>query len=265
MSNSIHPQIGETRNYGLNWQEPDHRDYKFTAVPMVLPSVVDLRDPINNPVLDQKDCGSCTANAAAVLLRFNLLKEKYQWMFFPSVMYIYDITRQCEGTSLSVDSGAVIRDVYSAISQLKVCTNEHFPYDASKFADPIPIAAINNSKLHSSCSYYAVNQDLISMKTCLANGFPFTFGTAIYESFESRTSISTGYIPIPNTATEKCLGGHCMVVMGYKDSSDPLNGNFIIQNSWSTAVGEKGYFFIPYSYMLNPQLVSDMWTVRSFK
>jgi C1A family cysteine protease len=58
---------------------------------------------------------------------------------------------------------------------------------------------------------------------------------------------------------EKVVGGHCVVAVGYDDAKR----TFIIRNSWGTSWGMKGYCTIPYEYLLNPDLASDFWTIRS--
>ncbi|WP_235430317.1 hypothetical protein [Xanthomonas sp. MUS 060] len=40
---------------------------------------------------------------------------------------------------------------------------------------------------------------------------------------------------------------------------------FRIRNSWGGELGDKGYFLIPYDYLLNPQLAADFWVIRMVK
>jgi len=261
MSLPSHPQIGETRNYGFKWQEEDKRDYKFGFESVGLPISVDLSDTVRNPVLDQGSVGSCTANATAVALKHTLLTEKYPWIFLPSRLYIYNVTRTLEGTALNVDSGASIRDVFLAVSQYRVCTEQHMPYIPEKFSEPIPVDALSNAKLHANnFKYLAVAQNLTDLKTCLFQGYFIVFGTMVYSSFESQNALTTGNIPIPNISTETYLGNHALAIVGYNDNTQM----FKVQNSWGSNVGDKGYFYFPYSYITNQNLCSDFWTVRNF-
>ena len=57
---------------------------------------------------------------------------------------------------------------------------------------------------------------------------------------------------------EKMTGGHAMTVVGYDDKEE----HFIIRNSWGVEWGDKGYFYMPYSYITNKNLCSDFWVVQ---
>jgi hypothetical protein len=45
------------------------------------------------------------------------------------------------------------------------------------------------------------------MKQCLAEGYPFVFGFAVFEGFESAQVAKTGHLNLPKPS-EKELGGH---------------------------------------------------------
>ena len=49
------------------------------------------------------------------------------------------------------------------------------------------------------------------------------------------------------------------MAVGYDDATR----EFLIRNSWGPDWGLKGYFKMPYSYLLSPKLASDFWTIRS--
>ena len=61
------------------------------------------------------------------------------------------------------------------------------------------------------------------------------------------------------TSREKVLGGHCVVAVGY----DATKRVFIVRNSWGRGWGMKGYFTMPFEYLLNTHLASDFWTIRT--
>ena len=85
------------------------------------------------------------------------------------------------------------------------------------------------------------------------------FGFTVYESFESDQVAKTGVVPFPNLQTEQVLGGHAVLAVGYDDGQQ----RFIVRNSWGPNWGMKGYFTLPYPYLLQGTLSSDLWTIRS--
>jgi len=95
------------------------------------------------------------------------------------------------------------------------------------------------------------------MKGCLASSYPFIFGFTVYDSFESQPVAQTGVVPMPGS-TERVLGGHCVVAVGYDDSQQ----RFIVRNSWGTSWGIQGYCTMPYAYLTDSNLASDFWTIR---
>lgn len=94
------------------------------------------------------------------------------------------------------------------------------------------------------------------MKRYLVAGYPFVTGIAIYSEFDSDDAARTGNIPMP-TANSEFLGGHAVVVIGYNDATQ----RFKFRNSWGTGWGNNGYGTLPYAYLLDPLLTSDMWYI----
>ena len=82
---------------------------------------------------------------------------------------------------------------------------------------------------------------------------PIIFGMCIYDSFLTDAVASTGIVPMPNLTTEKLLGGHCIVMIGF----DNTKSHFICVNCWGTSWGANGFFYLPYDYALNPSLAAD--------
>jgi C1A family cysteine protease len=83
------------------------------------------------------------------------------------------------------------------------------------------------------------------------------FGFTVYESFEGDAVAKTGEVSMPGPS-EKVLGGHAVVAVGYDDSTQ----RFIVRNSWGPGWGMGGYFTIPYAYLTDSNLADDFWTVR---
>lgn len=241
--------------YGWSPDLPDQRDYTFkVSKPIALPAKVDLRKQCP-PVYDQGQLGSCTAHAIGAAFEFELLKQKIQ-DFMPSRLFIYYNERSIEGTIKS-DSGAQIRDGIKSVSKQGVCPEELWGYNVNKFAAKPTATCYSTALKHTVASYQRLDTTAQSMKQCLAEGYPFVFGFTVYESFESDKVAKSGILKLP-TQTEKTVGGHAVMCVGYDD----VKKVFIVRNSWGADWGQKGYFTMPYDYLTNTNLADDFWTIR---
>ena len=242
--------------YGWVPDTPDHRDILYGAVrrvPARLPSSVDLR-PTCSPVEDQGDLGSCTGNALVGALEYLEKKDRVPFIDL-SRLFIYYNERVIEH-SVSSDAGAVIRDGIKSLAKQGVCSEVSWPYDVSQFVVRPSVPCYREASKHVITAYQRL-QIVDEMRACLAGGFPFVFGFSVYESFESDRVAKTGVVPMPKRS-EKLLGGHAVLAVGYDDKSK----RFIVRNSWGPGWGMQGYFTIPYAYLADRNLADDFWTIR---
>jgi C1A family cysteine protease len=247
------------RKYDCRPDCPDARDFHYAIPPIHaagdLPSSVDLR-PKCPPVYDQGDLGACTGNALAGLFEFLQMELKLpSWV--PSRLFIYYGERAIEG-DIGQDNGAEIRDGMTVLERKGVCPETIWPYNIAKFAVKPPAQAFGTAVHHKIGLYQRLdNTNLLSLKSCLAAGFPFVFGFTVYESFESEDVAKTGVVPMP-APKEQTLGGHAVMAVGYDDASQV----FLVRNSWGSGWGQAGYFTIPYAYLTSKTLANDFWTAR---
>jgi C1A family cysteine protease len=235
---------------------PDHRDFLYAA-PVALaapPGRVDLR-PQCPPVYDQGQLGSCTANAIAGAIEFDRRKQKLA-DFTPSRLFIYYNERVMEHT-VDSDSGAQIRDGIKSVARQGDCPETEWPYVIAKFKTKPPRSCYTDALRYKVVQYQRLTQSLSQMKACLASGYPFVFGFAVYESFESAVVARTGRVSLPRSG-EAVIGGHAVMAVGYDDARQW----FLVRNSWGTGWGIKGYFTMPYAYLNDPDLANDFWTIR---
>ena len=243
--------------YGWQPDLPDQRDYLYAAPPSVvkdLPEKTDLRAGCP-PVYDQGQLGSCTANAISAAFEFGLIKQNTP-SFMPSRLFIYYNERVIEH-SVNNDSGAMIRDGMKTVNKEGVCTEKDWPYVTAKFTQKPSPACYTSALKHQVLSYHRVPRVLDQIRGCLADGYPMVFGFTVYESFEGTTIAHTGVMEMPGPG-EHVMGGHAVLAVGYDDTSR----RFIVRNSWSDQWGMKGYFSMPYDYLLNENLSDDFWTIR---
>ncbi len=249
------------RPYGWQPDLPDQRDHLY-AVPgpiaANLPASVDLR-PKCPPVLDQGQLGSCTANSLANAHLFDQMAQNDPQDQLPSRLFIYWNERDLEG-SVQSDSGAQIRDGIKVLAKLGAPPESVWPYDIAQFATKPPAAAYQTALSEVALNYQRLTQSLPQLKGALAAGYPFVFGFTVYESFESDAVATTGIVPMPGP-TERSLGGHAVMAVGYDDSLQV----FRVENSWGPTWGQNGFFTIPYAYLASANLASDLWTIRQVK
>jgi len=236
----------------------DFRDLKFTPkaeILNVLPAKVDLRSKFSI-VYNQGELGSCTANAIVLGFDFTRIKEGLP-PIFSSRLFLYYNERDMEGTT-GEDSGAMIRDGMKSLSNIGVCTEKLWDYNLLSFTKKPPNVCYTEAQNHKVEQYNRLdNSNLSELKSCLAEEFTFVFGFAVYSSFESDVVAKTGKVPYPSKL-EKLLGGHAVLAVGYDDDIQC----FIVRNSWGIGWGDKGHFYMPYSYITNINLADDFWTIK---
>jgi C1A family cysteine protease len=243
-------------HYGWMPDVPDHRDLVYAAARITtLPPSVDLR-PGCPPVYDQGQLGSCTANAIAAAIQFEQIRQKEPKPFAPSRLFIYYNERAMEHT-VGQDAGAQIRDGMKSVNHIGACPETDWPYVITKFAQKPSTRAFKDAPLGKALSYQRVVQTLDQMKGCLASGLPIVLGISVYESFESQQVAKSGIVPMPANS-EKLLGGHAILAVGYNDAEQ----RFVMRNSWGTSWGMQGYFTIPYAYLTDSNLCDDLWMIQ---
>lgn len=254
-----------TRKLTYKFQEKDERDFqiKIENNNLLLKSVkgetkTNLKVLLNNfiipnlaPILDQGNLGSCVCNAAAL----NVSTQSKKNINLSRIL-LYVLCRINDNTSLDQDSGTTVRTCCNVLRNYGTCQEKLYPYNINLFRTLPPLNILKNLTPFKNFVYYAVNQDINSLKHCLvAFNKPIMFGILVYDSFMSEKVATTGIIPMPNTTTETLLGGHCISMVGYDDNKLC----FICANSWGTSWGNKGLFYLPYTYTIDSNLAGDFF------
>lgn len=262
----------------LNWKpdKPDFRDSKYKlhlemkAKIAAFPASVSLESHMP-AVFDQLDLGSCTSQGIGAAVDYLQLLDLRDHLagkpeefdaskFVPvSRLFIYANERYIEGTPITEDSGAQIRDGITAIQKFGVCQEILWPYsDQNAFVKPSEdaYASAINHKIpygYRVDNTAGTNQIIRS----LVHGYPVVFGMTVYSSFMSDEVANTGIIPMPQPH-EEIEGGHCMLIVGY----DLKAKTYRIRNSWGPVWGQNGYAEAPMAMIENLDITSDCWTVR---
>lgn len=224
-----------------------------------IPSV-DLRSQCA-PIRNQLSLGCCTAFGVTEL--FDFIRRKHNLVnWLPSPLFTYYATRKYVNQQ-TVDEGASVRDALKSTIRDGVTREVVWPYIIDKFTEEPPQNVWEDAQKHQTLEYlYIDSTDKNAVLNCLNDGYPFVFGIRLYSSFQnSLDTIFGGRVHIPNRDTEKLLGGHCMMAVGYQKNPD--NSEFIIvQNSWGPDWGSGGYCYIPMEYFMSNDTF-DFWTIRS--
>ncbi len=246
------------KGYGWKPDAPDSRDriaQPITESTKQLPPAISLA-ALFPPCYDQGEEGSCTANAIAAEIEYQLSREGIS--FKPSRNFIYWNERALEQTTRE-DGGAQIRDGIKVVASIGVCSETDWPYDPSRVIGepglPSPLA-YTNARDHIIKEYRRVGQTEHSVCDRLASGKGVIFGFQAYESFESDTVATTGVLNLP-AYLERPIGGHAVVIVGYNRQSR----RFICRNSWGPVWGLDGHFTMSFDYVLNRNLASDFWSI----
>jgi C1A family cysteine protease len=243
---------------GLGWI-PGNRQH-FLSLPVyrsanalyrTAPSV-DMR-PLDTPVKDQGNLGSCTSFMATGMMQF-VRKSLGLPDLSLSELFIYWNERVIEGTT-GYDSGASIGDAFQVVASPGACPESDWPYDVTKFTVQPPAQCFTDAALDVATQELALDGSLDSIKQCLAEGSPVGFGFDVYDSFMDIGP--DGIMPVPDVNTESVQGGHAAMYVGYDDAKS----SFIVRNSWGSSWGAAGYFYMPYQIVTNG-MATDFRTVK---
>jgi len=231
---------------------------------------VDLR-AYCSPIEDQRNIGSCTANAAVGIVEY-FERRAFGKHLDGSRLFVYKATRNLLG--MTGDTGAWLRSAMGALCSFGVPPERYWPYDTTKFDVEPPAFVYALGQAYQAEKFYRLDpaatrpEDLLeNIKKHLQAGIPSMFGFTVYDSIAQANGAGKGKIPFPESS-DRVAGGHAIAVVGYDDAleikhasaSTPTRGALIIRNSWGTGWGDGGYGYLPYEYVLR-RLAVDWWVL----
>lgn len=261
---------------GTGWQPdtPDHRDHIFNLErrvekPEAMPLIFSLRSKM--PLCyDQENLGSCVPNGTGSLFEHQALEQgEAAGKKTPARLFVYYNGRVIEHT-VSEDSGLQVRDGIKSIVTKGAPPETDYPYDVSKFIQKPPSKLYTEAVKYEATEYLRIEPGAAGspIRTAVVNGNPVAFGFTVPAKFEDASwNPAEQCLPLPKK-DEGVLGGHCTVVVGWdfslKRFAVPV---FEIRNSWGTAWGDDGHFFMDARWLYEPSrnLSSDFWIIEHVK
>jgi C1A family cysteine protease len=265
--------VAVVRKWGMKPSKPDPRDFKMKfSAPILWPAFTENRKYCS-PVKDQGEEGSCTAHAGTSNWEMEFFKFFGQRLTF-SRQFLYWQERYLEGT-LPDDAGAEPRSICKVITKYGLCLEGDDPYDISKQAATPTSEQYQKALAYRSGAYHRL-ETLNDIKGCLTDlpgfpGHPFMVGFSVFPSFMDDSVARTGLMPMPKSP-EAALGGHEVLAVDFDDRivcpGTSMSGAVLMENSWGTSwgvdpgVGSRGFFWMPYEFILNPAYASDLWILH---
>ncbi len=216
-------------------------------------------------IYDQGQIGSCTANAFCSAFKF---LEKHR-DFDPSRLYVYYKERLLENPGGEItDSGAWVEDAYAWVAKNGVCSENSWPYNEYNVNISPTQECDSEAIQHRANGYFKIKLDRnlkSTIKNCITQNHPVLMAFGVYQSFMDSANGMVdvphpyGYYEDPNDSEDPFLGGHEVVIIGYDDNKK----QFELANSWGISWGDKGFFYIPYSFVDNTKLVYDFSVLLS--
>lgn len=209
---------------------------------------IDLRLGFTN-IKDQGYQGSCNVFSIASIYEY-ILKKSALKEYDLSESFVYYNMRERNNKTME-DSGSSFFEVINSISEQGICIEKLFPYNPKDYTTKPGVEAYEDAKQRLIKEAKNVNLKVEDFKSALADGYPIAISIKIYDSFGNNNS---GFIfrPTEEEINSKKYGNHAMVVCGYSDDEHV----FIVRNSWSKDFGDKGYCYLPYSYIEDTNLTN---------
>ena len=248
---------------GFGWRPelPKLKDFKFRASPMMAtplpPQSPDRRALGHNAdVINQGDIGSCVGCSSTYGVGFLRRTDKDKLSTNYSALQLYYDARIRDGQQWeTVDAGAYIRDAMDSLRETGVAPAKRWPYVEKKFSKKPPANVYREAARWKLGSHWRCNT-VDEMMKAIAAGCALVGGLAWYASMSTPEVDHTGILPIPK-AGDSLEGGHAL----YFDMYDQPSRMFRFQNSWGESWGDRGYGYVPFQFLANPELADDFWAM----
>ena len=217
-------------------------------------SSIDLRSNFR-PIQNQGHQGSCLSFTLTSIFEY-MMKASGKKEYDLSEAFLYYNARDLDGDgNVNEDNGSRFHPSIKSLREYGLALEKVWPYNDDVYNQKPSPEAYEDAATRKLVKELNVRLSSDAIKSALADGYPVAGSFVLYPSFDN----SGGYIPMP-TAEEMeeskdpekqhRHGHHAMTIVGFSDQMKM----FLVRNSWGVDWGDKGYCYVPYEYIDNPNL-----------
>ncbi len=268
-------QIGESEKATDCYIDDNYyhfRDQKFRLLPSieqeplketytaheVKATSLDLRSKFTS-IKNQGQQGSCLSFTLTSIFEYTLQLHQAQ-AYDLSESFLYYNARDLDGDgSVNEDNGSRFKPSIDSLAKYGIALEKVWPYNENVYSQKPSEAAYADAATRKLISAANVNLTVADIKSALSDGCPVAGSFVLTQSFCDQ-GWAGGYISMPTEAEiaaginpdtpEKRHSRHAMVIVGFSDELKM----FIVRNSWGDNWGDKGYCYVPYSYIEHKDL-----------
>ena len=209
-------------------------------------------------VKDQGQQGSCLSFALTSIFEYVMQLNAAKEFDLSEAFLYYNARNLDENDSVNEDSGSCFKPAIDSLVKYGIALEKVWPYNEQVYSQKPSEEAYADAAKRKLVAAMNVNLKVEDIKSALVDNCPVAASFTLTKSFFEHGRID-GYIPMPgdeeiasiSESNESIHGRHAMVIVGFSDELQM----FIVRNSWGADWGDKGYCYIPYSYIEHEDLM----------
>lgn len=248
--------------YAMGWNAQDNPDEIPSNIFLgmgnaSLPSNYSIKTKLP-PVGDQGQYGTCVTWAVGYNLKTTLNAIDKNWgtstladpgnQTSPKDLFLAipaaDKGSDCNGTNFE--------PAFTQLIDRGAASLQSVPYTGMGNCSQSPDAGVSGEAGKNKLSNFRkVAMDVNEIKTYISQNRPVVFGARLSDNFMTwrGDQVLTSHSTFTNVGQH---ANHAMMIIGYDDHKGP-NSAFQVVNTWGNVWGDKGFIWIDYNFMINPQ------------
>lgn len=220
---------------------------------------VDLRGNFRS-IQNQGQQGSCLSFTLTSIFEY-LMRSSGQKDYDLSEAFLYYNARnldEYDDVNVNIDKGSRFHPSIESLMKYGLALEKFWPYDDGVYSKKPSQEAYDDAATRKLVKALNVRLNSDAIKSALSDGYPVAGSFVLYPQFYT----TDGYVKVPtpeeiankkknadNPDAQERHGQHAMTIVGFNDEIKM----FLVRNSWGTDWGDKGYCYIPYDYIDNPE------------